>query len=55
MNMDRRHFLEIVAAGTAVALAPRSDAAESSFELDEVTVGELQEAMRAGRCTASPC
>jgi len=41
MNMDRRHFLEIVAAGTAVALARPSFAADS-IDLEEMTVGDLQ-------------
>ncbi|HEV2718491.1 MAG TPA: amidase [Thermoanaerobaculia bacterium] len=49
--MDRRHFLELVAAGAAMALARRSEAAEG-LELDEITVGELQEGMRTGRFTA---
>jgi len=41
MNIDRRHFLEIVAAGTAVALARPSLAADS-IDLEEMTVAELQ-------------
>src|SRR5947207_6861826 len=53
MNIDRRHFLGLVAAGTAVALArPSSAAAADSVELEEITVGELQEGMRAGRLTS---
>src|ERR1043165_6888038 len=51
MNIDRRDFLGLVGAATAVALARPADAA-SEFELDEITVGELQEGMRGGRFTA---
>jgi amidase len=50
-GIDRRHFLGLVAAGTAVALA-RPAAAAEAFELEEITVGELQEGMRSGRFTA---
>src|SRR5438552_3112161 len=53
MNIDRRHFLGLVAAGTAVALArPSRAAATDNVELEEITVGELQEGMRAGRLTS---
>jgi amidase len=52
MDIDRRHFLELVAAGTAVALARPLSAAETSLDLDEITVSELQEGMRGGRFTA---
>ena len=51
MNIDRRNFLTLAAAGTAVALARPSFAAES-FELEEITVGELQNGMREGRFSA---
>jgi amidase len=51
MDLDRRHFLGLVAAGTAVALARPGEAAPP-FELEEITTGELQEGMRAGRFTA---
>jgi len=50
-EIDRRHFVGLVAAGAAMALARPSEAAET-FELDEVTAGELQEGMRTGRFTA---
>ena len=53
MNIDRRHFLGLVAAGTAVALArPSRAAATDNIELEEITVGDLQEGMRAGRFTS---
>ena len=53
MNIDRRHFLGLVAAGTAAALVrPSSAAAADNVELEEITVGELQEGMRAGRFTS---
>src|SRR2546423_7567091 len=53
MEIDRRHFLGMVAAGTAVALArPSRAAATDNVELEEITVGELQEGMRAGRLTS---
>ena len=51
MNIDRRHFVTLVAAGTAAALARPSAAAET-FELEEITVGELQNGMREGRFRA---
>src|ERR1044071_687601 len=52
MNIDRRHFLGLVAAaGTAAALARPSEAAET-LELEEITVGELQDGMRDGRFNA---
>lgn len=51
MNIDRRNFLGLVAAGTAAALARPSEAAES-FELEEITLGELQNGMREGRFSA---
>ena len=53
MEIDRRHFLGLVAAGTAVALArPSHAAATDNVELEEITVGDLQEGMRAGRFTS---
>jgi len=52
MNIDRRNFLGLVAAGTAAAaLAGPADGAEA-FELEEITVGELQNGMREGRFSA---
>jgi amidase len=53
MSIDRRDFLGLVAAGAAVALVrPSSAAAADNVELEEITVGELQEGMRAGRLTS---
>ena len=53
MSIDRRHFLELIAVGTAAALVrPSSAAAADNVELEEITVGELQEGMRAGRFTS---
>jgi len=52
MNIDRRNFLTLVAAaGTAAAMARPSSAAET-FELEEITVGDLQNGMREGRFNA---
>jgi amidase len=53
MSIDRRHFLEWIAVGTAAVLVrPSSAAAADNVELEEITVGELQEGMRAGRFTS---
>lgn len=66
IKFDRRNFLSIAGLGTAGALigqqqphpspspeqAPAPSAAPPPFELDEITVGELQEGMRSGRFTS---
>jgi len=64
--MKRRDFLQASALGCAVAISkpakvlaienlrgkPEPEAAPSAFELDEVTISELQEGMRAGKFSA---
>ena len=62
--LDRRHFLGLAAAGAALAIAhPVSSAAPQTilqpagpatpqFELSEMTVADLQDAMHSGRFTA---
>jgi amidase len=65
MALDRRHFLGLTGLGAAGALlaqqtpqpmppdhGPAPAAAPPPFELDEMTVGEMQEGMRSGRFTA---
>lgn len=57
MSIDRRGFLTVAGAGVAAALVRRGAAAEQSaapapFELEEMTVRELQDGMRSGRFTA---
>src|SRR5258708_7416598 len=67
MIFDRRSFLGLAGLGTAGALlaqqtqspqpmppdhGPAPNAAPPPFELDEVTVGELQEGLRSGRFTS---
>jgi amidase len=66
MALDRRHFLGLAGFGAAGALiaqqqipqpmppdhGPAPNAAPPPFELDEMTVGEMQEGMRSGRYTA---
>src|SRR5918996_1396517 len=61
-NLDRRQFLRTGAAGTAAALVTFRQAAGSatdasaaavrSFELDELTIAELQQRMASGEDTA---
>lgn len=53
-RLDRRELLTLAAASGAMALAAgRSKAAGvSDFELDEVTLAELQDGMESGRLTA---
>ncbi|MEA2235694.1 MAG: amidase [Thermoanaerobaculia bacterium] len=59
-GVNRRHFLELAALGSAVALAkPLSAVAQAASaatpvmpELEEITIGELQDAMKSGRWSA---
>jgi amidase len=58
-GVNRRHFLELAALGSALALAkPLTAAAQTSSaasvtpELEEITLGELQDGMASGRWTA---
>jgi amidase len=59
-GVNRRHFLELAALGSAVALAkPLSAVAQAASattpvmpELEEIGIGELQDAMKSGRWTA---
>src|SRR6266487_5213250 len=67
IKFNRRYFLGVAGLGTAGALlaqqpqlphpmppdhGPAPNAAPPPFELDEITVGELQEGMRSGRFTS---
>ena len=55
MTIDRRGFLGYAALGSALALAkPFSAMAQSTSnpELEEITIGELQDAMSGGRWTS---
>ncbi len=58
-GVNRRHFLELAALGSALALAKpltavaqTSPAASVTPELEEITLGELQVGMTSGRWTA---
>jgi amidase len=57
-GVNRRHFLELAALGSALALAkPLSAVAQTAAsaatpELEEITLGELQDGMKSGRWTA---
>ncbi|HXH95140.1 MAG TPA: amidase [Thermoanaerobaculia bacterium] len=59
-GVNRRHFLELAALGSAVALAkPLSAVAQAASapvsvkpELEEITISELQDGMKSGRWTA---
>jgi amidase len=58
-GVNRRHFLELAALGSALALAKpltavaqTSPAASVTPELEEITLGELQDGMTSGRWTA---
>src|SRR5882724_8450423 len=59
-GVNRRHFLELAALGSALAFAkPLSAVAQASAptptvvpELEEITIGELQDGMKSGRWTA---
>jgi amidase len=59
-GVNRRYFLELAALGSAVALArPLSAVAQAASapvsvkpELEEITIGELQDGMKSGRWTA---
>jgi amidase len=59
-GVNRRHFLELAALGSAVALAkPLSAVAQAASattpvmpELEEIGIGELQDAMKSGRWTS---
>ncbi len=58
MTIDRRNFLTVAGLGIATALTRRGVALEQAFassppfELEEMSVGEMQEGMRSGRFTA---
>src|ERR1700756_2098115 len=58
-GVDRRHFLELAALGSALALAkPLSAVAQTSsplrgeLPLEEITIAELQDGMASGRWTS---
>ena len=61
--MNRRDFLALIPSGAALAglgspfdlgepAGGQRGAAPASFELDEITIDELQRAMQSGRYTA---
>src|SRR3989442_11556903 len=67
MDINRRHFMSLAGLGTAGALigqqpplpqpmppehGPAPNAAPAPFELDEITVSELQEGLSGGRFTS---
>src|SRR5207253_1454023 len=55
MTIDRRTFITITGLGAAGALLARQTAQTQSaapFELEEITLGELQEGLRSGRFTS---
>jgi len=64
MTIDRRYFLELATIGTALAVAGPLAAKEAQapspaatvpvppFQLDELTIGDLQEGMKSGRWTS---
>jgi len=54
MTIDRRDFLTVTGLGIAGAVLARASFAQSqpSFELEEMTLGEMQAGMRSGRFTA---
>ena len=57
MTIDRRGFLGYAALGSALALAKplravAQSAASANPEIEEITIGELQDAMASGRWTA---
>jgi len=56
MTIDRRTFLTITGLGAAGAVLARQTsqtaAAPPAFDLDEITLGELQEGLRSGRLTS---
>src|ERR1044071_1585300 len=62
--MKRRHFLQTTAAGCVVTIAspitalatdnttPKPTPAPSAFELDELTIADLQQALKSGKYTS---
>src|SRR5262245_2179663 len=53
MDPNRRHFLQagLLGAGAALAAVPAA-APIKTFELDELTLADLQDGMKAGKFTA---
>ena len=51
-HLSRRDFVEVTSLAAAAAALPRFAPANRAFELEETTVAQLQDAMRAGRLTA---
>src|SRR4051794_25020880 len=54
-RMDRREFLGLTVAGAAAAAAlarPLAAAVPADAELEEITIGQLQDGMRGGQFTA---
>ncbi|HEX7332025.1 MAG TPA: amidase [Pyrinomonadaceae bacterium] len=50
--MKRRDFLQATAATCAVALANPASALPAAFELDELTISDLQQGLQSGKYTA---
>src|SRR5581483_2215915 len=56
MTLDRRAFITITGIGAAGALLARetqtTTSAATGFDLEEITLGELQDGLRSGRFTS---
>lgn len=52
MAIDRRDFFTIAGAGVLATVLTRRASAAETFELEEMSVGELQEGMSSGRFTS---
>ncbi len=51
-HLDRRHFLTLAGLATAASFARPLELFAQNVELEELTIGAMQEAMRAGSLTA---
>jgi amidase len=51
-SIDRRTFLSLAGAATAAAAVIGNLEAQESFELEELTIAQMQEGMRSGRWTS---
>ena len=50
--MKRRDFLQATAATCAVAITNPASALPAAFELDELTISDLQQGLQSGKYTA---
>ena len=50
--MKRRHFLQATATTCAVAIANPASALPAAFELDELTISDLQQGLQSGKYTS---